>query len=131
MISHVTIGVKNFSKALEFYSQIMSNLGYKQKFCDYQRPWAGWQCGDNDRPLFIITAPVNEEPQSAGNGQMIALLAKDAAAVDSTYQIALSNAGECAGKPGYRPEYHPGYYGAYFRDLDLNKICIVSHNPRA
>jgi hypothetical protein len=32
------------------------------------------------------------------------------------------------GGPGLRPHYHRNYYGAYFRDLDGNKICIVSHH---
>ncbi|GLR72218.1 VOC family protein [Agaribacter marinus] len=131
MISHVTIGVKDFTNALKFYSEIMSNLGFKQRFCDYQRPWAGWQSNENARPLFIITVPVNGDLQSAGNGQMIALLAKDPAMVDSTYKIAVRNGGQCAGKPGLRPEYHEGYYGAYFKDLDSNKICIVNHNACA
>lgn len=131
MISHVTIGVKNFPRAFEFYSKIMNNLGYKLRFCEYQKPWAGWQAHEDERPFFIITAPVNGESQSAGNGQMIALLAKDSVVVDSTYQIAINNGGVCEGKPGYRPKYHQGYYGAYFRDPDFNKLCIVSHNARA
>lgn len=127
MISHVTIGVKDFSRSFAFYSDVMAHLGFKLRFCDTDRPWAGWQSHGNNRPLFIISTPVNGEIQSSGNGQMIALLATDTSMVDSTYKLALNNGGVCAGKPGYQPEYHQEYYGAYFRDPDLNKICVVYH----
>ncbi len=127
MISHVTIGITDFNRAYQFYSIIMSELGLQLKFCDAQKPWAGWVSHSAPRPLFLISKPIDGEVAAAGNGQMIALLASSRETVDRTYAQALARGGTSEGKPGLRPQYHEYYYGAYFRDLDGNKICICCH----
>jgi predicted lactoylglutathione lyase len=83
------------------------------------------------RPLFVIGSPYNGEMATAGNGQMIALLAPTRAGVDNAYASALKNGGRCEGAPGLRPEYHADYYGAYFRDADGNKMCVCCHDAAA
>ena len=128
MISHVFVGVSDFSSAYDFYSDIMQVLGLTLKFNDPEKSWAGWVAPDMPRPLFAIGKPFNGEKASAGNGQMIALLAPSRAIVDAVYAKALSNGATCDGPPGLRPHYHPDYYGAYFFDLDGNKLCICCHD---
>jgi len=129
MFSHVFIGVTDFERALAFYNPVMENLNIKKRFCDFNRPWAGWQCEGSERPLFLIGAPENHELHSAGNGQMTAFLASTREKVDTTYELAIKYGGACEGKPGLRLEYHLNFYGAYFRDPDSNKICVVCHEP--
>ncbi len=129
MLSHVHIGVRDFPSALRFYSAAMAALGWRPRFIDESRPWAGWQPSDQERPLFLIGVAFNGEPAQPGNGQMVALLAKDRAAVDSFYATALAHGGECDGPPGLRPHYHPNYYGAYVRDPEGNKLCACCHDP--
>jgi catechol 2,3-dioxygenase-like lactoylglutathione lyase family enzyme len=129
MISHVFIGVNDFDRAFKFYSAVMGGLGFRLKFCDENRPWAGWMAADAPRPLFLIGKPYDDGLASCGNGQMVALLASDRNAVDRAHACALANGGSCEGAPGPRPHYHPDYYGAYFRDPDGNKICICFHDP--
>ncbi|WP_419904820.1 VOC family protein [Kiloniella sp.] len=130
MISHVYIGVSDFKKAFEFYDDILSELGLVLKFSEPEKPWAGWMMPGQARPLFLIGTPENGEDCSAGNGQMMALLAPSREAVGRAYIKALDRGAQCAGKPGLRPQYHPDYYGAYFHDLDGNKICLVCHEPQ-
>ncbi len=133
MISHVHVGVTDFDRAFAFYTDVMDALGFPLKFCEREGQrggsWAGWMPTAAARPLFLIGRPFDGEAATAGNGQMVALLATDRAAVDACHRQALAAGGRNDGPPGLRPQYHPNYYGAYFRDPDGNKICVCCHDP--
>ncbi|AVF37665.1 VOC family protein [Rahnella sikkimica] len=131
MISHIHLGVNDFGRAFTFYSSVMAELGHVLKFCDAGKPWAGWMAEGAPRPLFIVGKPHDGEAASAGNGQMVALLANSRQTVDRVYACAIEHGASCEGEPGLRPHYHPDYYGAYFRDADGNKLCICCHHPEA
>ena len=127
MFSHVFVGVNDFDRALAFYNPVMSALGIQSRFCDHERPWAGWQSSPGPRPLFLVGKPFDQRPHERGNGQMVAFLADSRAMVDEVYAVALAHGGTAEGAPGLRPEYHAHYYGAYFRDPDGNKLCVACH----
>jgi len=129
LFSHIFIGVKDFDRAFDFYDRLMAVLGNAPRFCDRQRPWAGWQSDPGPRPLFLIGAPHDGNPHGGGNGQMVAFTAKDRATVDQAYRLALEHGGASEGPPGLRPQYHAHYYGAYFRDPEGNKLCVACHQP--
>ncbi|WMW80771.1 VOC family protein [Undibacterium cyanobacteriorum] len=127
MISHIFIGITDHTRAHAFYSAIMDELGYVLKFTEPEKSWSGWFEEGVPRPLVVIGKPFNGEAMSAGNGQMLALLAKNRKLVDAAYAKAIALGGRCEGAPGLRLHYHPNYYGAYFRDVDGNKICVCCH----
>lgn len=127
MFSHIFVGVTDFDRALAFYRALMPVLGIQERFCDPARPWAGWQSHPDPRPLFLIGRPYDGQAHAAGNGQMVALLAKSRDVVTRAYAVALENGGTSEGAPGLRPEYHANYFGAYFRDTEGNKICVACH----
>ena len=131
MFSHVFVSISDFERAYGFYSAVMQNLGIELRFCEPEKPWAGWHSAGRSRPFFVICKPYNGQPHDPGNGQMVAFMARDRATVRESYQTALRHGGTCEGPPGLRPHYHPNYYGAYFRDPDGNKICVASHGPEA
>lgn len=131
MFSHIFVGVSDFDRALAFYTPLMETLGNKLRFCDRERPWAGWESHPEPRPLFLIGVPYDGQPHVPGNGQMTAFLVSTRRAVDKAYQTVLESGGLSEGEPGLRPEYHEHYYGAYFRDPEGNKLCVVCHNPEA
>lgn len=131
MFSHIFVGVSDFERAIAFYNPLMDTLGIRPRFCDRDRPWAGWQSEPGPRPLFIIGAPFDRQPHAHGNGQMIAFLAENRMIVDRAHEVALANGGVSEGPPGLRPEYHQNYYGAYFRDPDGNKLCVACHTAEA
>jgi lactoylglutathione lyase len=131
VFSHVFVGVSDFERALAFYNPLMLSLGIEARFCERNRPWAGWQSTPGPRPLFLIGKPFDQLASQSGNGNMIALLADSRATVDRAFSIALAQGGTSEGSPGLRPEYHEHYYGAYFRDPDGNKLCVVCHSPQA
>jgi catechol 2,3-dioxygenase-like lactoylglutathione lyase family enzyme len=129
MLSHVFIGVNDFERAFGFYSAVMGTLGHELKFCERDKPWAGWIAHGMPRPLLIVGAPYDGNAAAHGNGQMVALLAPDRGSVERAWHIALVNGGACEGPPGLRPHYHANYYGAYFRDPEGNKLCVCCHEP--
>jgi catechol 2,3-dioxygenase-like lactoylglutathione lyase family enzyme len=129
VISHTFIGINDFERAFALYSALMQELGHPLKFCEPEASWAGWMPVDTPRPLFVIGKPYDGNPAQSGNGQMVALLARDRPMVDRIHAIALAKGATCEGPPGLRPHYHPNYYGAYFRDADGNKLCICCHGP--
>jgi catechol 2,3-dioxygenase-like lactoylglutathione lyase family enzyme len=131
MFSHIFIGVSDFHRALAFYRALMPVLGIQERFCQPERPWAGWQSHPEPRPYFLIGTPYDGHPHAVGNGQMVAFMADSRATVDRAYAVALEKGGLAEGAPGLRPEYHANYYGAYFRDTEGNKICVACHLPPA
>ena len=76
--------------------------------------------GDGDGAGLGVTQPFDGKPITVGNGVMVALGAKDKAAVDRIYKLALSLGGTCEGPPG--PRGSSGFYAAYFRDPEGNKL---------
>jgi catechol 2,3-dioxygenase-like lactoylglutathione lyase family enzyme len=128
VFSHIFVSVTDFDRALRFYSALMDCLGIERRFCERDKPWAGWHCADRARPFFVICTPHDGQPHQPGNGQMVAFIAASRAAVRASHQTALAQGGQCEGPPGLRPHYHANYYGAYFRDPDGNKICVVCHD---
>lgn len=131
VFSHIFVGVSDFDRALKFYTPLMETLGNKLRFCDRERPWAGWQSHPEPRPLFLIGRPYDGQSHVPGNGQMTAFLAADRSTVDKAFATALTLGGTSEGEPGLGLEYHEHYYGAYFRDPDGNKLCVVCHHAEA
>lgn len=128
MISHIHLGTNDLPAAKEFYSPLMAELGWRLRFYEPDKGWAGWQPEQADRPLLLVGVPFDGHHASPGNGNMVALLARDRATVDRCHRLAIENGGANEGDPGLRPHYHANFYGAYFRDLEGNKICICCHS---
>jgi catechol 2,3-dioxygenase-like lactoylglutathione lyase family enzyme len=131
MFSHIFISVSDFERALGFYSALMQTLGLERRFCEHDKPWAGWHSAGQSRPFFVICKPFDGEPHDPGNGQMVAFTAKSRPLVRLAHQVALAHGGTSEGLPGLRTHYHPAYFGAYFRDPDGNKLCVVCHTAEA
>lgn len=129
MFSHVFVSVADFDRSLAFYRAVFDCIGIELRFCDRDRPWAGWHSSGNQRPYFVICRPYNGQPHDPGNGQMVAFMARTRESVHQAHQAALDNGGACEGRPALRPHYHEHYYGAYFRDPDGNKLCVACHTP--
>jgi catechol 2,3-dioxygenase-like lactoylglutathione lyase family enzyme len=126
MYSHTTIGANDLARAKDFYDAVLAPLGLEMRFSG--GGIVGWGLPGR-RPQFLVVQPFDGREPSAGNGSMIALLASERRLVDACHAAAMAQGGTDEGVPGLRPQYHRNYYGAYFRDLDGNKICVVSHHP--
>ena len=131
MFSQVFLAASDFKRVYAVYAPLMQVLEIKQRFYVPENSWAGGQPQAGGRHLFIVGIPFNGVAHDPGNGQVVAFMAKDRAAVDRAYDLALAGGGKDEGRPGLRPQYHTDYYGAYFRDTEGNKVCVVCHEAIA
>ena len=66
-------------------------------------------------------------PAARGDGGMhVCLRARGKDVVDAFYAAALREGGISDGAPGMRPDYNDRYYAAFIRDLDGNRIEVVT-----
>lgn len=100
MFSHVFVSASHFDRALAFYRALMPVMGIQERFCETERPWAGWQSHPEPRPLFLIGRPFDGEPHRVGNGQMVAFLATSREMVDQAHAVALASGGTSEVAPG-------------------------------
>ena len=117
MIGYITLGTSDLARGAKFYDAIAKEMDTPRMMeMETFIAWGKW-----DGPAGIgLTQPFDGNPQSVGNGVMVALQAKYKEQVHRIYDIALAEGGTCEGKPG--PRGDDGFYAAYFRDLDGNKL---------
>ncbi|MFC3077171.1 VOC family protein [Phenylobacterium terrae] len=123
MIGYVTLGAHDVEAALPFFDKVLGAIGYERGF--FEGGWAGYGPKGESQNLYICP-PFDGQPARAGNGIMLALRARDIAAVDAAHAAALAAGGTDEGAPGPRPEDSKSFYGAYFRDPTGNKICVFA-----
>ena len=120
MIDHVSIGVRDLDRSLRFYEAVLGELGHRVLM---KRPTTvGF--GKN-YPEFWLNLRPNMTPD-ADSGTHVCLRAKSSEVVEAFYRTALANGATTDGPPGYRPEYHATYFAAFVRDLDANRIEVVT-----
>lgn len=115
VIAHASLPVSDYAKAKEFYTTVLTPLGYTQNM-EYGEH-AGFNDG-KDTDFWIV----KNETVIPGH---IAFAAKSAAEVDSFYKSALEAGAKDNGAPGYRTDYWPGYYAAFVHDADGHNIEVV------
>jgi catechol 2,3-dioxygenase-like lactoylglutathione lyase family enzyme len=135
MFTYVCLGTNDLEKATRFYDATLAALGLKRcvtgdpGWDQTQVGWGRYPGAHNEGgPLELalwICKPFNEQPATAGNGTMIALIARSWKQVDDFHAAALANGGRSEGGPGLRPQYNPDFYAAYVRDPDGNKLAAV------
>ena len=127
MFSHVTVGAIDLERAAAFYDAARAPIGWRRRavVVDGGPPAACWILPGALLPRFYVYLPYDGLPASAGNGGMIAFLARSPDEVDAAYAAGISAGGTDEGLPGPRVRYGEGYYGAYLRDPDGNKLHFV------
>jgi len=119
MLGYTTIGVNDMDRAVAFYDALLAEIGAKQLFGMDRIKFYGT---GTDSAMLAICIPYNEEPQSPGNGNMVAIPGGSREGVDKLYRKAIELGATDEGPPGERL---PIFYGAYVRDLDGNKLCFM------
>ncbi len=122
MIDHISIAVRDLSKAESFYAAVLKPLGLIK-----MREWPDAAIGFGKKhPEFWINKRAAMERVADDSGVHICLRAPDTAAVDAFHAAALKAGGTSDGEPGLRPHYYAGYYAAFIRDPDGNRIEAVT-----
>ena len=118
MIAHTTLPVSNYAKSKEFYSDVLSSLGYRNNM-EYGEA-AGFNDGKNTD--FWISKERSVVPLH------LAFQANSRKQVEAFYNAALKAGAKDNGGPGYR-DYSPGYFAAFVIDPDGNNIEAVWYDP--
>jgi catechol 2,3-dioxygenase-like lactoylglutathione lyase family enzyme len=120
MFSHVMVGANDVQASKKFYDAILGALGHKpgnldpKGRCFYITPTG----------IFSITAPINGQPATAGNGSTVGFAAASPEAVNAWHAAGIANGGTtCEDPPGERAG--SGLYLAYLRDPSGNKVCAL------
>lgn len=122
MYSHNMVGSNDLARSKTFYDATFKALGGKEAIVDDK----GRLIYMHNGGLFLVTAPIDGQPATAGNGCTIGF------AVDGPEQArAWHDAGVAAGgtsiedPPGVREGGFGNLYLAYLRDPDGNKLCAL------
>jgi predicted lactoylglutathione lyase len=126
MFDHIGINVKDVAASKEFYTTLLSSLGYRVKFELPEHQVYGF---GSYKPSFWL-APGRDETRHSGPIH-IAFAAKNRQQVDAFYKAGLKAGGKDNGPPGVRTQYHRFYYGAFIVDLDGHNVECVCHWPPA
>ena len=129
LVSHVSVGVTDLSRAGLFYDAVMAVLGARRLIehgvgIGYGRSF----------PEFWAASPHDGRDARPGNGTHVCFNAETPQAVARFHAAGLTAGGLDDGAPGPRPTYAPGYYAAFLRDPDGNKIeamCWVRRDDPA
>ena len=113
MFDHVSIGVRDMTRAKRFYDAALAPLGYK---CLRDTP-ALLGYGSDSVALWIspTESPVPTDPQS---GLHFCFDAPTRKSVAAFHAAALGAGGKDNGQPGLRADYGPNYYAAFVVDPD-------------
>jgi len=117
VLSHVSIGVNDYEKAIAFYDAVLPALGIRT-IMEHEDARAYGKAF----PEFWVQRPVDGGKAAPGNGTHVAFFAASKEEVDAFHRAGLTAGATDDGAPGPRKEYGEPYYGAFLRDLEGNKI---------
>jgi catechol 2,3-dioxygenase-like lactoylglutathione lyase family enzyme len=117
MIDHISIGVRDMTKAKRFYDAALKPLGYQclsegEGSLGYGREAVAFW-------ISVVDHPVQPDMQS---GLHFCFIAPNPKSVDAFYTAALAAGGRDNGNAGLRPDYGPSYYAAFVIDPEGYRI---------
>lgn len=119
MLAYSTIGTNDMEKARKFYDGLFAEVGGKVLFERPDGGFVGYGVAPG-QPMFGLAKPYDGGEAAPGNGNMVAIAAKDPAQVKSLYDKAIKLGATCDGEPG--PRVDGMVSCGYVRDLDGNKL---------
>lgn len=122
MFSHVVLGSNDIERSRRFYDAILGALGARPAITDAKGRLIYRHNGAN----LLITAPIDGQPATHGNGSTIGFGATSAEQALAWHQAGVANGGTSVeDPPGVRDGAAGAMYLAYLRDPDGNKLCAM------
>ena len=119
MFSHVMVGANNVEASRKFYDALLGSLGYGEGVFDDK----GRVFWFTDTGIFAITAPIDGQPASCGNGTTIGFACDSPEQVDAWHKAGVEAGGVPIEDPPGKREGPMNLYLAYLRDPAGNKLC--------
>ena len=140
MIEHVSIGVRDLSRAIAFYDAVLAPLELVRGV-DWpstpEHPFtsAGYGPPEPDPVLrenkSVFHLEQRPDATPAGPGFHICFKAQTRFAVREFHRIGLIRGAADYGAPGLRAHYTPAYYGAFLVDTEGWRIEAMTYAPEA
>ncbi|MEY4159921.1 MAG: hypothetical protein RLZZ136_542 [Pseudomonadota bacterium] len=122
MYSHNTVGSNDIARSKTFYDALFITMGGKEAIPDPK----GRLIYLHNKGMFMVTAPINGEPATVGNGSTIGFAMASAEQAKAWHDAGVANGGTSVeDPPGWRENGSVRYYLAYLRDPDGNKLCAM------
>ena len=121
MIDHVSIGVRDYDRAVHFYESVLATIGLSKLVVRADTVGFG-----KTYPEFWINLRAGMAKVPPQSGTHICLRARATTDVDAFHAAALSAGGRSDGAPGLRPHDRIKYYAAFVVDPDGNRIEAVT-----
>ncbi len=124
MLDHLSLGVRDLSKAIAFFDATFAPLGYRRQHDNAKEASYG---PGSDRTFWLYPIAANEASSAAG--MHVAFAAPSRAGVDAAFTAALAHGASAAREPAHRPENGVNYYGTVVVDPDGHRLEIVCSAP--
>lgn len=122
MYSHNMVGANNIDVSKKFYDALFTAIGGKPGIVDPK----GRVIYMHNGGLFLVTAPIDGQPATAGNGCTIGFAMENPEQADAWHRAGLENGGTAIeDPPGVRDGGGMSMYLAYLRDPAGNKLCAL------
>ena len=121
MYSHMMVGSNDIERSKKFYDALFTAMGGREGSVDPK----GRLLYFHNNALFMVTAPIDGEPATHGNGSTIGF-AMTPEEADAWHAAGVANGGtSIEDPPGVRDNGEIKLYLAYLRDPDGNKLCAL------
>ena len=121
MYSHNMVGTNDVAKAKAFYDDTFQAIGGKPGIQDDK----GRLIYMHNGGLFLVTAPIDGQPATAGNGCTIGIAMANPEQADAWHKAGVENGGTAIEDPPGVREGAMKLYLAYLRDPSGNKLCAL------
>ncbi len=122
MYSHNMVGANDLEAAKKFYDATFQAIGGKPAIQDDKGRLIYMYNGG----LFLVGAPIDGEPATAGNGCTIGFAMEGPEQAKAWHDAGVANGGtSIEDPPGIREGGFGAMYLAYLRDPSGNKLCAL------
>ncbi len=122
MYSHNMVGSNDLDASKKFYDATFQAIGGKPGIVDDK----GRLIYMHNGGLFLVTAPIDGQPATVGNGCTIGFAMEGPEQADAWHKAGVENGGTAIeDPPGVREGGFGSLYLAYLRDPSGNKLCAL------
>jgi catechol 2,3-dioxygenase-like lactoylglutathione lyase family enzyme len=122
MYSHNMVGSNDLAASKKFYDATFQAIGGKPGIQDDK----GRLIYMHNGGLFLVTAPIDGQPATAGNGSTIGFAMANPEQADAWHRAGVEAGGTAIeDPPGVRDGGTMKMYLAYLRDPSGNKLCAL------